>query len=456
MKKVELLSPAGDMKSLKMAIKCGADAVYISGKDYGARKFADNFTLDEIREAVSYSHLYGVKLYVTINTLIEEDDTHAVLSYVRDLYEIGVDALIVQDLGLINIIRYKFPNLEIHASTQTHNCSPECLTFLEGIGVKRAVLSRELTISEISELNTSLELEVFIHGALCVSYSGQCLISSYLFGRSGNKGECSQVCRFCYDIYNDEEKIVSSKYAISMKDLCVCDDIKKLLELGVSSLKIEGRMKSCYYVGYVTKFYRNLIDKYYNGEEMTFTEKEYNNLLVLYNREFTKGFLNNDSDVVNPKTCNHQGILVGEVLSCGKKIKILLSKELNQGDGIRFSNGEGMICNYIYDNKGLLINKASSLDTIYVDNKINLDENGLVYKTLDVSLNKEIDNYEEKRILVDFEVVAKLGFELSISIVCDDDKVTKTSGIIEKALNVSVNKEDIYENYLNLVILLLN
>lgn len=237
MQKVELLSPAGNMKSLKMAIKCGCDAVYISGKDYGARKFADNFTMEEIEEATRYSHLYGVKLYVTINTLIEEDDIDLVLNYISNLYKFGVDALIVQDLGLISLIRHRFPNLPIHVSTGAHNCSNECLKFLNELGVKRVVLARELSISEISKLDTTLELEVFIHGALCVSYSGQCLMSSYLFGRSGNKGECSQPCRFCYDIYEDDEMVISNKYVLSMKDLCIGNNIKSLLDMGISSLK---------------------------------------------------------------------------------------------------------------------------------------------------------------------------------------------------------------------------
>ena len=445
MQKVELLSPAGNMKSLKMAIKCGCDAVYISGKDYGARKFADNFTMEEIEEATRYSHLYGVKLYVTINTLIEEDDIDLVLTYISNLYEFGVDALIVQDLGLISIIRHRFPNIQIHVSTGAHNCSNECLEFLDGLGVKRVVLARELSISEISKLDTTLELEVFIHGALCVSYSGQCLMSSYLFGRSGNKGECSQPCRFCYDIYEDDKIAVSNKYVLSMKDLCIGDNIKSLLDMGISSLKIEGRMKSCYYVGYVTKFYRMLIDKYYNNEELSFTEEEYNNLLVLYNRCFTKGFLNDNYDVVNPDTCNHRGILVGKVISCSNKIKILLDKDLSQGDGIRFSNGKGMICNYIYNENGLLINKGFSSDIIYLDNKINLNSKGFVYKTLDSNLHKEIENSEDRTILIDFEVVAKIGKELVISVYCSSDKITKSLGMVFRANKSSVSKKDIYD-----------
>ena len=315
MKKTELLSGAGDLETLKVAVKCGADAVYVSLKDYGARKYAKNFTLEELEEATKYCHLYGVRIYVTVNTLIHDNELEDVLDTISKLYDIGVDALIMQDVGLICLVRKKFPNMEIHVSTQAHNCSKECIKFWEDAGVTRVVLARELSMQEISEIKTPLELEVFIHGALCVSYSGQCLISSKMFGRSGNRGECSQVCRFCFDMHRNNEKLnLSDKYLLSMKDLCSKDQIKELLDLGIASLKIEGRMKSKYYVGVVTKFYRKLIDKYYNNEKLEYTEEEYKELLTVYNREFTKGFLGNDTDVVNPKTCNHQGIKLGKVV----------------------------------------------------------------------------------------------------------------------------------------------
>lgn len=214
-------------------------------------------------------------------------------------------------------------------------------------------------------------------------------------------------------------------------------------------------MKSCYYVGYVTKFYRMLIDKYYNNEELSFTEEEYNNLLVLYNRCFTKGFLNDNYDVVNPDTCNHRGILVGKVISCSNKIKILLDKDLSQGDGIRFSNGKGMICNYIYNENGLLINKGFSSDIIYLDNKINLNSKGFVYKTLDSNLHEKIENSEDRTILIDFEVVAKIGKELVISVYCGSDKITKSLGMVFRAHKSSVSKKIFMISFLNLVIHLL-
>lgn len=444
MKKTELLAPCGDFECLKMTVKCGADAVYISGKEYGARRFAKNFTLDEISEAVCFCHLYGVKLYVTVNTLIEDNLVSSFIEYIGKLHRMGVDALIIQDLGMITLIKSKFPNFELHASTQTHNVSSDCIDFIESLGVSRVVLAREMSISEIKNLNTNLELEVFIHGALCVSYSGQCLMSSRFFGRSGNKGECAQPCRFCYDFYNDNEKIdLDNDYLLSTKELCVNSKIKDLLELGVSSLKIEGRMKSLHYVGYVTMFYRMLIDKHYNGEELVFSEEEYNNLLKLYNRDFTFGFLNDSSDIVNAKTCNHQGFLLGKVISCERRIKVLLSDGLKQGDGIRFNNGRGMICNYIYNSDGLLINEANKGDIIYLDNKIDLNDCGLVYKTLDVNLNNMIDNIPFRKIPISFDVKAKIGEQFTVSILCEGDKITKSLGEVSKALNISLSEEDI-------------
>ena len=446
MKKVELLSPAGDLETLKVAVHCGADAIYISGKDYGARKFAKNFTIEEIEEATNYCHLYGVKLYITVNTLIEETDIEEVTNYVKKIHTIGVDALIMQDIGMISYLKQKFPNLEIHASTQTHNCSKECIDYLETLNVSRVVLARELTLNEIKQIKTPLELEVFIHGALCVSYSGQCLISSYLYNRSGNKGECSQVCRFKFDLYqNNKKHNIPNNYLLSMKELCTGETIKNLLDIGISSLKIEGRMKSKYYVGFVTKFYRTIIDKYYNNEELTITKEEYNKLLTLYNREFTTGYLNEDRNIVNPKTCNHQGIPTGEVLETKKKIKLKLTENLNQGDGLRFPNQEGMIVNFLYNEKGLLVNKIDKGSIAYIDNKINLKEKGKFYKTSDISLNKEIESLPKKKIPISFKVIAKKDKPLTITIEDNTNQITETSIIPEKSINKETTKEEIIE-----------
>ena len=446
MDKIEILSPAGDIDSLKMAIKCGCDAVYISGKKYGARKFAKNFTLDEIEQSVRYCHLYGVKLYVTVNTLVEDYLLEDIIKYIENLHLLGVDALIMQDLGLITLVREMFPNLEIHASTQTHNMNNETLKFLKSIGCTRVVLARELTLEEIKMLSEDIELEVFIHGALCICYSGCCLASSMLFGRSGNKGECSGPCRFKYDLYEENRKVdTRGNYLLSTKELCVKDQISNLIKLGITSLKIEGRMKSKYYVGYVTKFYRTLVDKYYKGEVLSITKEEQANLLKLYNREFTEGYLNNDFDIVNQKTCNHQGYLLGRILETGKRLKIKLMDDLYQGDGIRLPNNQGMICNYIYSEKGLLISNAKKGDIVYLDNRFGITQKGDIYKTLDTNLEKQIESYDERKINIDFKVKARLNQELEVTIVCEDVEISKKQGLVEEAKHIRTTKRDIEE-----------
>jgi len=448
MKKVELLSPAGDMESLKSAVHNGADAIYLSGKNYGARKFANNFTLEEIEVAIRYCHLYDVKVYVTVNTMIYESEITEVLEYIEKLHEYGVDALIMQDLGLIKLVKEKLPNIEVHASTQAHNHNKDGLEFLKSLGVTRAVLARELSIDEIKQLDVDIEKEVFIHGALCVSYSGECLFSSLTLNRSGNRGECAGLCRLPYELYQDDEKIeLKDKYLLSLKELNSTQNLKTILESGVDSLKIEGRMKSPEYVGFVTSIYRKLIDKYYNNEEMVLTDEEIDNLKVLYNREFTKGFINNESklNIVNPKTPNHQGIVIGEVLECFPKIKIRLTKELHQGDGIRLPNNEGMIANFIYNDKDLLINKGEKNQIIYLDNKVDLNNKGKILKTLDSNLIKNLKNYPLKKIAVNFAVTAKVNEPLTIKI--DDSKniITKSSITLDKAINKSTTEEEVLE-----------
>ena len=448
MKKVELLSPAGDMESLKSAVHNGADAVYLSGKNYGARKFANNFTLEELESAIKYCHLYDVKVYVTVNTMIYESEVDEVMEYIKQIHEYGVDALIMQDIGLIKLVRETYPNLEIHASTQAHNHNKEGLEFFKSLGVTRAVLARELSIDEINELDVDIEKEVFIHGALCVSYSGECLFSSLVLNRSGNRGECAGLCRLPYELYEDNEKIeLNDKYLLSLKELNSTGTLKSILDSNIASLKIEGRMKSPEYVGFVTKIYRTLIDKYYNNEEMVLSNEEVDNLKVLYNREFTKGFINNESklEIVNPKTPNHQGIVLGEVLEYLPKIKIKLTRDLHQGDGIRLPNNEGMIANFIYNEHDLLINKGEKNQIVYLDNKVDLKTKGKVLKTLDSKLINELKNYALKKIDISFHVIAKVGCPLTLSISDTKNTITKSSVVLGCAINKATTKEEIFE-----------
>ena len=214
----ELLAPAGNMECLKAAVLNGADAVYLACKNFGARKFASNFTNDEIKEAIKFCHLYGVKVYVTMNTLVKNKEVESFIEQARFLHKNGVDAILVQDFGMICLLREMFPNLEIHASTQANTSSYETSKFYYDLGIKRVVFSRELSIEEIDKIDIPIEKEAFIHGALCISYSGLCLMSSMLGERSGNRGECTGCCRLPYTLYDKDKKITNNKYLLSTKE----------------------------------------------------------------------------------------------------------------------------------------------------------------------------------------------------------------------------------------------
>lgn len=256
---VELLAPAGNMECLKSAVINGADAVYLAGRNFGARSYADNFNIEEIEEAVNFCHLRGKAVYVTVNTLVLDREIEELLGYLGFLYEIGVDGVIVQDLGVADIVLKHFPKMSVHGSTQMTVHNLEGVLYLEKIGFKRVVLSRELSFEEIKYIkeNSEIEIEIFIHGALCMSYSGQCLMSSFFGGRSGNRGKCAQPCRLLYSGEVTGEK----KNLLSLKDLCGAEYVQALNDIGVASLKIEGRMKGTDYVSAVTGVYRRIIDE---------------------------------------------------------------------------------------------------------------------------------------------------------------------------------------------------
>lgn len=437
--KTELLAPAGNMETLKAAVQNGADAVYIGGKMYGARAFANNFTLDEIKTALKYCHLYSVKLYVTANTVIFENEIEDFLDYMKFLYESGVDTVIMQDLGMISLVRKLIPDLEIHASTQINVHNDESLFFLKNMGVKRAVLAREMSIDEIKNLKCDIEKEIFIHGALCVSYSGQCLFSSLNGGRSGNRGECTQSCRLPY------ENNKTQNYYLSTKELCSVNHIKEILDLKINSLKIEGRMKSPTYVGYVTRIYRRLIDDYYKGLNPKITPMELYNLTTLFNRKFTDGYLFNDN-IYNIKSPNHLGSHLGIVIKITKdKIFVKLDEDLYQEDGIRFrSSNKGMIINKLYNEKGLLVNHVCKGDIAILDNKVNLKEKDSVNKTISKNLIKLIENTVPKKIPISFKVFAKAFNELTLTVTDDINTITLKSIKLDKALNKPTTKEEIY------------
>lgn len=393
MKKIELLSPAGDLEKLKIAVLNGADAVYMAGKKFGARAFSKNFDENEIIEAINFCHLYGVKLYVTINTIIYESEVEEFIDYVDFLHRNSVDAVIVQDLGMADLIHKTFPNLPMHASTQINVHNINGLKHLKLLGFTRVVLAREVSLDEIRKMKeeVDIELEVFIHGALCISCSGECYYSYFETGRSGNRGACAQLCRKPYKLYKCDKKIeLPDKYLLSPKDLCTVHNLDELIEAGIDSFKIEGRMKSSHYVALVTRIYRNKID--YDKV----TDKDIINMKKVFNREFTLGHLYNKKgkDFINGYKPNHMGILLGKVIGHkNERVRIKLYEDVNQEDAIRFMLEDeiGFHLNKIYKND-LLVNSALKGEKIEVELTKKIPINTLVYKTIDRKLNDYIIN----------------------------------------------------------------
>lgn len=440
----ELLVPVGNMDSLKAAVMNGADAIYLGGKRFGARAFAGNFNDEEMILAIHFAHLYGVKIYVTVNTVVFESELEDVYNYCLFLHKTGVDALIVQDLGLMSLLKRRLPNLEIHASTQVHNVSESGLRILEDLNVKRVVFAREHSLATIDSYKTSMEKEIFIHGALCVSYSGECLFSSVLLGRSGNRGECAQVCRLPYKLLENDEFIkTDSKYLLSTKELKTVSKFKEIMDSSVKSLKIEGRMKSPEYVACVTRLYRNLIDYYYGKDDLRISEYE-EDLKVIFNRQYTYGYLFNatNDEIINIHTSNHVGVHLGKVFKVTSKyIYIKLDFQLNQGDGIRINEtNDGMIVNFLYDESLKLTNVCKNIAVI--DKKIKASVGDSVNKTSDITI---INKYRELPVRkVDIDVTfTHSGNCATLEITDGINVVKKEADIVFPSKNISIKKEDI-------------
>ena len=446
MKKHELLVPCGNMDCLYQAIHNGCDAVYLGLKDFGARHFASNFDEEEMLKTIKLCHLYGVRIYVTMNTLIMNNEVEDFIKKVRFLHKNGVDAIIVQDFGMICYLREKFPNLEIHASTQANISSRDVCKMYHDLGVKRVVFSRELSIDEINSIDVDIEKEVFIHGALCISYSGCCLMSSMLGGRSGNRGKCAGSCRMPYTLYTNNKKI-NSGYLLSTKELNTSSKINELLNSNIDSFKIEGRMKGPLYVGFVTRFYRKLID----GEEISY-DWYINSLKTIFNREFTVGRLFNekDSNFMNIKSPNHVGLEIGDVVSVNsKKIKIKLYKnqELNQNDAVRFvGENKGFVVNYLYDENGLLTSNCRGI--CYLDNKVGLIKGDKITKTNDYLLTKMFEKVDEKKIDISYKVYAYINKPFRVIMSDGINNVEESKDIVLEAKNKPIDSESI-KNHLS-------
>lgn len=299
----ELLAPAGDLEKLKMAINYGADAVYLGGEKFGLRKASKNFGIDEIKEGVKYAHDRGKKLYVTLNIVPHNEDLVGLEDYATELYNAGVDAAIVSDPGVITILRKTVPDLPIHLSTQASVTNYETVMFWYNLGIKRIVLARELSLKEIKEIidkaPKDLEIETFVHGAMCISYSGRCLLSNYMTGRDANRGDCAQACRWKYNLVEEKRpgeyfpvfEDEKGTYIFNSKDLCMIEYIPELIDAGIKSFKIEGRVKSSYYVATVIRSYRMAIDEYLRDpENYSFNEELLNEIKKASYRDFTTGF----------------------------------------------------------------------------------------------------------------------------------------------------------------------
>ncbi|HHZ20593.1 MAG TPA: U32 family peptidase [Firmicutes bacterium] len=343
---MEVLAPAGGWEALKAAVNAGADAVYFGGSFFNARHYAENFDRQELEKAVDYLHARGRRAYITFNTLIAPAEMAEALQYAVFLRGIGADAVIVQDLGLLGQIQTGMPDLPVHASTQMTVHDAGGVQFLEDLGVSRVVLARELSYEEIKQIAVEChaELEVFVHGALCVAYSGGCLFSSLVGGRSGNRGKCAQPCRLTYELWQDGKALPSplGDHLLSPKDLCLLADLPKLHEAGVCSLKIEGRMKSPEYVGTVVRVYRQAVDRYLaDPEHYQVNSQEMEDLTAVFNRGLTSGYFHHDLDRegMSPGRPSNRGQFIGRVVRYDPKSKravLQLQTELLTGDGLEF------------------------------------------------------------------------------------------------------------------------
>ena len=380
MKKIELLSPAGDLERLKVTLLYGADACYIGGYKYGLRANAVNFSIDEIKEACKFAHNLGKKVYLTMNMVFHNEDYEEVKDYIKEVVESGIDAFILSELNLVKYIKENYPNVEVHISTQNTNTNYLSVKFLKSLGVDRVVLAREVGIDDIEKIGNlvDVDLEVFIHGAMCTFYSGRCALSSYFTNRDANRGGCSQVCRF---LFKDEK---DSFFSLATKDLNLIDYITKLIDLNVASLKVEGRMRSIYYLATVIGTYRKLIDKYISN---TLTEEDINkfkeNLERVSNRENSSQYMKNEIDYndqyyLTERSEKSNQDFLALVLSYDRKEKILYLKQRNlfsKGDNVVLFTPKdelSFVVDEIYDDKNNLIEVANQADS-YVKIKLDVD-----------------------------------------------------------------------------------
>lgn len=457
MKKIEILAPAGNMECLKAAIAAGCDAVYLGGMMFGARSFAGNFSLEELKEAISYAHLYGVKIYITVNTLVYESEVEMFMHYIDDLVTLHVDALIIQDIGMLDLIHQTYPDMELHASTQMHLHNAQGVAFAEQLGCKRAVLAREVDIDTIRSIkkNTSLELEIFVHGALCISYSGQCLMSSLIGGRSGNRGTCAGTCRQKYTLVKKNQgnivPLTEEAYLLSTKDLNTLEYVGALIDAGVDSIKIEGRMKRASYVYAVVRLYKKAVEMYYQTKKIEIDEQEIYDLQKIFHRGYTKGFLFHEENqlLTNPFRPNHLGVPVGTVTKVdGLYTSILLKDAVHIHDGIRILGAAdiGTTLN-VFTSDGHVVKEAHAGDVITLKMPAAVASKSEVVKTTDYlqleAINEEIDHHT-RRVPIDMDMQIRLDERMILTATDGENEVVVTSDTMpSRARKLPVTKDDI-------------
>lgn len=411
--KTELLAPARNKEIAICAIDCGADSVYIGADTFGARSKATN-SIEDIKEVVDYAHKFYVKVLVTVNTILKDSEINDVAKLINKLYEIGVDAIIVQDMAILKLaIDKKIPSIPLHISTQCNNRDLEKIQFFDELGIKRVVLARELSLQKIAEIKKytkNIELETFIHGALCVSYSGQCYLSQYIGGRSANRGECAQPCRKKYSLVDESGQFIAkNKNLLSTKDFNASNYIKELVNIGVKSFKIEGRLKDETYVKNVVLYYRNIFDKYSSKDSSgkIFTDFE-PNINKSFNRGYTDYFLNKRNKCFNFDTPKFIGEKIGKVIKVTDKYFVADTKtKLSAQDGLCF-NLTGEI--------GCLINKVEK-NCIYPNKMPNIKIGDTIYRNIDIAYEKQLSNANIKR-----QIGVTIFVENNLITMIDEDK----------------------------------
>ncbi len=390
-KKVELLAPAKNLECAVSAINYGADAVYIGASSFGARHNACN-NLEDIKKLVEYAHKFYVKVFCTVNTILDDNEILKAKELIENLYNIGVDAIIIQDMGLLKL---DLPPIPLHASTQCDNRTLEKVKFFENVGFERVILARELSLEQIENIckNTNVEIETFIHGALCVSYSGQCYLSEYIGNRSANRGCCAQPCRKKYTLVDENGKILAKdKHLLCLKDFNASPYIKNLIDTGVHSFKIEGRLKDEAYIKNVVAYYRQLIDKYADKTSSGIIEYDFTpDVNKAFNRGFTTYCLDENRDIFNFISPKSQGEYIGKITKIADKYFEYNGKELNNGDGLCYVQNDEL--------KGFLVNKADK-NKVFVNDLSILKSLKLglkLYRNQDVKFEKLLKNSKTKR-----------------------------------------------------------